>query len=181
MVEELIYQIGEISVDSEVAVTKAEMAYNNLTEKDQKKVANYNLLVEAREALQVCEITIDNWDDYFKIEKTITDFKYEESYFSIAGASFVESASAKLNVRITKKVDCKAKNISFNLGLMAYDDNWNSYDDLEHVTLTEDGCYEGSFYVHLKNDVSMYTFMLKEPGFSVLLGDLSGQVITVKN
>ncbi len=176
-VEELIFQIGEVTVDSESAIIKAEKAYDSLPEKDKEKVSNYNLLVDAREALQVIEITIDNWDDYFKIEKTIEDFEYEEDLF---GCGLVQSASAKLNIRISKKVDCKVKNVSFDLGLLAYEDEWMSYDNLEHVTLTEDGSYEGSFTVRLKDDAALFTFMLNEnPGFSVLLPNLKGSVIIV--
>lgn len=173
LVEELIFQIGEVTVDSEPAIVKAEVAYNSLSEKDKAKVDNYDILVAARNSIEVVEINIDNVDDYFKVEETVDDFEYTEDYF-------VTSASAKYTIRISKKADCRVKKVSFNLGLLAWDDNWESYDDLEQVTLSEDGDYEGTFHVKLKNNASVLPWFFGEPKFSILWKDLEGEVIVMK-
>lgn len=47
-VDDMILSIGEISEDSEADILEAELAYNKLTEKDQKSLDNYDLLIEAR-------------------------------------------------------------------------------------------------------------------------------------
>lgn len=140
------------------------------------KEANTPQLTEEATGKEV-EVDIDNWDDYFKIETTIEDFEYEEL---TPGVGLLTSATGKINIRIHRKVDCRVKDVSFNLGLKAYDDSWESYDNLDYVTLTTDGKYEGSFNISLKDGATYNTLIhsqKKEPGYSVLLGDLKGIVI----
>ena len=48
-VEKLIAGIGEVTFESEIKITEAENAYNNLIEEDQQKVENYNILLSAKE------------------------------------------------------------------------------------------------------------------------------------
>ena len=51
--EELINAIGEVSLESEDAIKKAETAYDALSEKDKEKVENSSTLADAREALDI--------------------------------------------------------------------------------------------------------------------------------
>ena len=47
-VDDMILSIDEISEDNEAEIIEAESAYNKLTEKEQKSLDNYDLLIEAR-------------------------------------------------------------------------------------------------------------------------------------
>lgn len=87
------------------------------------------------------------------------------------------TATAKLNIRIYPKSNFEVKDISFNLGLMAYYDEWESYDSVDYVSLTEDGHYDNSFKVSLKNGAAVSVITLQEPGYSPLLQDLKGSII----
>ena len=120
------------------------------------------------------EINIDNWDDYFKIEQSVEDLEYKEI---IAGYGIIDTATAKLNIRIYPKSNFEVKDISFNLGLMAYYNEWESYDSVDYVSLTEDGHYDNSFKVSLKNGAAVSVITLQEPGYSPLLQDLKGSII----
>jgi len=124
------------------------------------------------------EINIDNWDDYFKMEQTIEDFKYEEGFYGV-----INSAKAKLNIRIYPKSDFEVKDVSFNLslttngGLFRDDDKWESYDNVDFVSITEDGHYENSFNVSLKKDEVLSMASLEEPYYVIQLNDLKGSII----
>lgn len=48
-VESKILQIGEVNLENESIIVEAEESYNNLSDKDKKKVDNYEQLVTARE------------------------------------------------------------------------------------------------------------------------------------
>lgn len=50
---DMISAIGDVTVESEVAIVAAETAYDELTEQEKNEVFNYNILVEARETLQL--------------------------------------------------------------------------------------------------------------------------------
>lgn len=54
--EELIAAIGQVTVDSQEAVEKAEATYAALSEEDQKAVSNYGTLTAAREALDAAQL-----------------------------------------------------------------------------------------------------------------------------
>lgn len=54
-VDELILLIGEVSLDSEDRITNAEMAYEELSEKDRNKIENYSVLKTAREEYEKIE------------------------------------------------------------------------------------------------------------------------------
>ena len=60
--EEAISQIGVVDLDSRETIEQAEVLYYNLSEKDQKKVDNADLLLEARTALDnlISELCIPN-------------------------------------------------------------------------------------------------------------------------
>lgn len=128
------------------------------------------------------EITIDNVSDYFGVEKTIEDFKCDKYQLGSGLTATIKSASATIHIRIYRKSECKVKDVSFNVGLLAYDGKvWESYDNLEFVSLPEDGVYEGRFKVKMKSGATAYEVLpnmpFKEPGYSFLWGNLKGSVI----
>lgn len=181
-VEKLIADIGVVSLDSADRIMAAETAYNQLSAEDQEQVANHDVLIEALETVQIVDINIDNLTDYFTIEKTIEDFEYEAH----PTYGFVDYASATLNVRIYPKTALKAENITFNLGLDAWNlspyakNLWKDYDNLDYVTLSEDGHYERSFTVEFNEGESTSIYLdFEEPRYSVLFGELNGKVITM--
>ena len=136
---------------------------------------------EQKETGKEVEITIDNVSDYFGVEKTVEDFTCEKSGL-FDYSSTITSASATICIRIYRKSECKVKDVSFNVGLLAYDGEvWESYDNLEFVSLPEDGVYEGRFKVRMKSGATAYEVLpympFKEPGYSFLWGDLKGSVI----
>lgn len=91
-VETLIDAIGEVTVNSEQAITDAEEAYASLDDDEKADVENYELLTSARadfDALFVSiEITIDNWQDYFEL---VTAVSWEENDFDEITGAFVNT------------------------------------------------------------------------------------------
>ena len=128
-------------------------------------------------------INIDNVSDYFAVEQTIEGFEYDGNEYA-PGFTAVTFAKATLRIKIYKKFDFEVKDFSFNLGLMAWDnDLWESYDDIKEITLYPDGSYEGTFTVTLKSgayglDAPYASF--SEPGYSILWGDLTGTILVPK-
>lgn len=91
-VETLIDAIGEVTVDSEKAITAAEEAYASLDDDEKADVGNYEHLASARadfNALFVSiEITIDNWQDYFEL---VTAGSWVENDFGEITDAFVNT------------------------------------------------------------------------------------------
>ena len=91
-VEALIDAIGEVTVNSEDAITAAEEAYASLADEEKVNVENYEVLNSARadfNALFISvEITIDNWQDYFEL---VTAVSWEENDFDEITGAFVNT------------------------------------------------------------------------------------------
>jgi len=119
-------------------------------------------------------ITIDNVEDYFDSEVTIHNVNYnvygDKKYFE--GTAFV-------TVEIEKVVDCSIEGFSFNLGLYSWDEEkWESYEDLDIVTIPENGRYSKTFEV--ETSVGAPFDWIYEPGYSVRWDDLQGNVVVEK-
>lgn len=90
---ELINQIGEVTNDSIVSIEKANRAYDALSEKDKGSVSNYNILLDANEALsgiafsdKICELNTDSisigdfdslvemYDEYTNLSSTAKEY-----------------------------------------------------------------------------------------------------------
>ena len=80
-VEKLIAGIGEVTFESEIKITEAENAYNNLIEEDQQKVENYNILLSAKEQYKNLgiKLTRDNYEKYLAVDFNLSgNYVYTE-------------------------------------------------------------------------------------------------------
>lgn len=104
-VENAITEIGEVSLESNDVIQKAERLYNNLTEKEKADVANKAALVEARFAY-------DKFynDKIFEIAKEAYDTLSEAAelyYFEAKNLFAVGEFANKNNVQITDADFCE--------------------------------------------------------------------------
>ena len=96
-VESLISEIGQVNIDSEEKIVKAERAYEALIDEEQNKVENYNVLLKAKYDFDAIpkpvELSISNIKDYISVDREVTDY---ESYVHPSGIRF-----SYANVKVT--------------------------------------------------------------------------------
>lgn len=95
-VEDLISEIGIVTVDREYAIDIAELEYNKLTDEEKKQVANYDVLIKARSDFEDLpkELTLANIEEYLA---------FDFSYMNESESQLIEhiwSFRVDLNTRI---------------------------------------------------------------------------------
>lgn len=122
MVDELIMDIGTVSLNSITQIEKAERYYEGLTETQKDEVENYLVLMEARDIYNelleaskvIVELTPENFEQYFLINVYCTDFVQGSSH-PLGGYN---SSSVNVHVDISPlNSDYSYENISVTLKL----------------------------------------------------------------
>ncbi|WP_322180658.1 hypothetical protein [Neglectibacter caecimuris] len=114
-VEKLIAGIGEVTFESEIKITEAENAYNNLIEEDQQKVENYNILLSAKEQYKNLgiKLTRDNYEKYLAVDFNL-EYGGKIDAAKVMGYNIQSGNYVYTEIELNARVSGKSPNYDYN-------------------------------------------------------------------